>query len=337
MNPDTPSPDLAAGVCTAGPAPRPERPRRPLPARGPRRPPGAGAVSPPAGKLCGSLGDLDAHTVPGGPAERGPPGHLAAHPVRPSRLALAHESRGISGACRPAGFTPAAASRRGGVFTPRERARATNQAFLTRGGCDASGGTLWPPPPGGRTSRSPFHTPAPSSSLKHAHPSLDTFTCPAPNNLARGAVCRETKGRPQGRGLRSDSPAAPGARPHRYTTAGSSMPATSTLYSSRGGPSWLSGESARMSGAGLRGQVPGSPSELTPCSERWGLDLRARGGGSEVGPRESAGSDPGRGGAGVRGRQRRSEATAAQATKVDGSGRVQGWTGVGGRWEQEQP
>lgn len=106
---------------------------------------------------------------------------------------------------------------------------------------------------GSASSSRPKHSPSPSLGREHLY-----LPSPGPPHL-RGLPPENDRVRKQVRPPRVSAPRAT----HRYTTAGSNMLATSTLYSSRCGRSWVSGEGTRM-GRGLRGQAPGSSSPSPP-------------------------------------------------------------------------
>lgn len=105
---------------------------------------------------------------------------------------------------------------------------------------------------------------------------VQTFTLPS---MGHDHLDLPSPERPPPKGL-------PAEAPHRYTTAGSNMLATSTPYSSRCGLSMVSAEGTR-GGQGLRRQAPGSSSH-PPLRDRTKTRSCAREGCFEIRPQENA-------------------------------------------------
>lgn len=87
----------------------------------------------------------------------------------------------------------------------------------------------------------PLYIPT-GSTLTHSYPlpGMGTHLYLASPEPHPKKLSAENKVRPQCKGISLDRAHGPG--PHRYTTAGSNMLATSTLYSSLGGLSSVSGK-----------------------------------------------------------------------------------------------
>lgn len=192
----------------------------------------------------------DTRTVPTEPAELGPRWDvLTAHQVSPSGLVPAPESRpGSFQKCyKPADITSRWEYLHHGNWRMLQIGVVSCAGVLVTlyrcqhdvSPCSRGGDVLAPVP-------RPPHTPTGSGLnthtlfLGHEHLYL-----PGPEQPHPRDVLTRDKVRPQCEGAGSGHTHGPRAA-HRYTTAGSSMLATSTLYSSRGGLSLVSGEDTRM-------------------------------------------------------------------------------------------